>query len=85
MGEFEEMGQWMNIGKLDLKILTNGWTQGNGLVDELAWVTQHPVVHHPKNHVMGSHGWDENVPQGLITWSILFFFYFYFSQLYIFP
>jgi hypothetical protein len=27
---------------------------------------QHPLVHHPKSHVLGSHGWDEIVPQGSI-------------------
>jgi hypothetical protein len=29
-------------------------------------VTQHPPVHHPKNPVLGFHGWDEPVPQGLV-------------------
>ncbi len=32
----------------------------------LAWVTQHPTVHHPKNPVRGFHGWDESVPKGAV-------------------
>jgi hypothetical protein len=39
----------------------------------LAWVSQHPPVHHPKNAVLGFHGWDETVPQGQFTWSVIFF------------
>jgi len=31
-----------------------------------AWVTQHPPVHHPKNPVLGFHGWDETAPQGSV-------------------
>jgi len=31
-----------------------------------AWVGQHPPVHHPKNPVLGFHGWDETVPQGSV-------------------
>ncbi len=27
-----------------------------------AWVTQHPLVHHPKNPVLGYFGWDETQP-----------------------
>jgi hypothetical protein len=47
----------------------------------LAWVTQHPPVHHPKNPVLGFHGWDETVPQWTVYLvSILFFsFCFFFS------
>jgi hypothetical protein len=29
-------------------------------------VTQHPPVHHPKNPLLGFHGWDETVPQGSV-------------------
>ncbi len=41
---------------------------------QLAWVTQQPPVHHPKNPVLGFHGWDETVPQGSVYMvGILFF------------
>ncbi len=47
----------------------------------VAWVNQHPPVHHPKNPILGFHGWDETVPQGSVYLvSILFF-----SQLDFFP
>jgi len=37
-------------------------------------VTQHPPVHHPKNPVLGFHGWDETCPPGgQFTWSVFFF------------
>jgi hypothetical protein len=39
-----------------------------------AWVTQHPLVHHPKNLVLGFHGWDETVPQGSVYLVISFFY-----------
>jgi hypothetical protein len=38
------------------------------------WVTQHPPVHHPKNPVLGFHGWDETVPQGSVYLVSGFFF-----------
>ncbi len=38
-----------------------------------AWVTQHPPVHHPKNPVLGFHGWDETVPQGSVYFVSSFF------------
>jgi hypothetical protein len=27
-------------------------------------MTKHPPVHHPKNLILGFHGWDESVPRG---------------------
>ncbi len=41
-----------------------------------AWVCQHLPVHHPKNPVLGFHGWDETVPQRSVylVSSFLFFF-----------
>ncbi len=41
---------------------------------ERAWVSQHPPVHHPKNPVLGFHGWDETVPQGSVYLVSIFFF-----------
>ncbi len=53
-----------------------------------AWVYQHSPVHHPKNHVLGFHGWDETVPRGQFTWSVVFIYFqtlfshaFYFSSI----
>jgi hypothetical protein len=50
-----------------------------------AWPTQHPPVQHPKNPVLGFHGWDETLPQGSdylvssffikIFWAFFFFFF----------
>jgi hypothetical protein len=39
-----------------------------------ARVTQHPPVHHPKNPILGFHGWDETVPQGSVYLVSIFFF-----------
>ncbi len=36
-------------------------------------MTQHPPVHHPKNLVLGFHGWDETVPQGSVYLVSIFF------------
>jgi hypothetical protein len=40
----------------------------------LAWVSQPPPVHYPKNPVLGLHGWDETVPQGSVYLVSRFFF-----------
>jgi hypothetical protein len=37
-------------------------------------VTQHPTVHHPKNPVLGFHGWDETVPKGAVYMVSSFYF-----------
>ncbi len=42
---------------------------------ERAWVSQHPPVHHPKNPVLGFHGWDETVSQGSVYLVSIFFFF----------
>ncbi len=42
---------------------------------ERTWVSQHPPVHHPKNPVLGFHGWDETVPQGSVYLVSIFFFF----------
>jgi hypothetical protein len=44
---------------------------------KLAWVSQHPPVHHPKNPVLGFHGWDETVPQGSVSLPGQYFFFFW--------
>jgi hypothetical protein len=51
---------------------------------ETAWVTQHPPVRHPKNPVLGFHGWDETVPRGQFTWSVVFIFFWAFFSSYFF-
>jgi len=37
-------------------------------------VSQHPPVHHPKNPLLGFHGWDETVPQRSVYLVSRFFF-----------
>ncbi len=49
-------------------------------------MTQHPPVRHPKNLVLGFHGWDEIVSRGRFTWSVVFiFFWAFFSSYFFFP
>ncbi len=36
-------------------------------------MTQHAPVHHPKNPILGFHGWDETVPQGSVYVASSFF------------
>jgi hypothetical protein len=49
-----------NLG--EPKFLNRQLTMGT----QWASVTKHPPVHHPKNPVLGFHGWDEPVPQGSV-------------------
>jgi len=49
-----------------------------------AWVTHHPPMHHPKNHVLGFHGWDETVPQGSVYLVSSFFFGTFFFSCFLF-
>ncbi len=58
----------------------------------LAYVTQHPPVHHPKNPVLGFHGWDETVLQGSVylvssffSWAFFFSSFFFFPRSHFFP
>ncbi len=37
-------------------------------------MSQHPPVHHPKNPLLGFHGWDETVPQRSVYLVSRFFF-----------
>ncbi len=55
-----------------------------------ALVTQHPPMHHPKNPIMGFHGWDETIPPrvNFFGWQFFFpsyaflgFFFFFFPNL----
>jgi hypothetical protein len=40
----------------------------------MAWLSQHPLMHHPKNLILGFHGWDETIPHGSIYLVSRFFF-----------
>ncbi len=43
-------------------------------------------MHHPKNPVLVFHGWDETVPRGQFTWSVIYFFFWsFFSGQFLFP
>ncbi len=46
--------------------------------NQATWVTQHPLMHHPKNPLLRFHGWDETIPQMLIYLVSIFFFFFSF-------
>ncbi len=37
-------------------------------------MSQHPPVHHPKNPILGFHGWDETIPQGSVYLVSRYFF-----------
>jgi hypothetical protein len=47
----------------------NGYTWGWKI---MAWMTQHPSMHHPKNLILGFHEWGET--KGQFIWSLVFFF-----------
>ncbi len=45
--------------------LNNGWFE---------WPSQHPQMHHPKNPVLGFHGWMKLSPRGQFTLSVFIIF-----------